>query len=69
MMTFLPNTSFKKRPIGVQTFSAIREDNDVYIDKTPLAHQMGTIWARNYFCNIFEIVFDRFKRPIYNTPA
>ncbi|MDY0135724.1 MAG: AAA family ATPase, partial [Thiomicrospira sp.] len=30
----------KKLPIGIQTFSAIREDNYVYIDKTPLVHQM-----------------------------
>jgi hypothetical protein len=30
----------KKLPIGIQTFSAIRQDNYVYIDKTPLVHQM-----------------------------
>lgn len=30
----------KKLPIGIQTFSAIREDDYVYIDKTPLIHQM-----------------------------
>ncbi|MFA6698977.1 MAG: AAA family ATPase, partial [Thiomicrospira sp.] len=39
-MTISPNTSLKKLPIGIQTFSAIREDNYVYIDKTPLVHQM-----------------------------
>ncbi len=32
--------TMKKLPIGIQTFSAIREDNYVYIDKTPLVHQM-----------------------------
>lgn len=30
----------KKLPIGIQTFSAIREDDYVYIDKTPLVHKM-----------------------------
>ena len=32
--------TLKKLPIGIQTFSAIREDDYVYIDKTPLIHQM-----------------------------
>jgi hypothetical protein len=30
----------KKLPIGIQTFSKIREEDFVYIDKTPLVHQM-----------------------------
>ncbi|WP_127470186.1 ATP-binding protein [Thiomicrorhabdus aquaedulcis] len=30
----------KKLPIGVQTFSAVRNDNFIYIDKTPLVWQM-----------------------------
>ncbi|SFR60709.1 ATP-binding protein [Thiomicrospira sp. ALE5] len=38
--------TLKKLPIGIQTFSAIREDNYVYIDKTPLVHQMVTSAGR-----------------------
>jgi hypothetical protein len=38
----------KKLPIGIQTFSAIREDDYVYIDKTPLIHQMTQVLGR-YF--------------------
>lgn len=30
----------KKLPIGIQTFSTIREQNYVYIDKTSLVHQL-----------------------------
>jgi siderophore synthetase component len=30
----------KKLPIGIQTFSEIRENNYVYIDKTGLAYQL-----------------------------
>lgn len=38
----------KKLPIGIQTFSTIREDDYVYIDKTPLIHQMTQVSGR-YF--------------------
>ena len=38
----------KKLPIGIQTFSAIREDDYVYIDKTPLIHKMTQVLGR-YF--------------------
>jgi hypothetical protein len=31
----------KKLPIGVQTFSEIREDNYIYIDKTDLIKKTG----------------------------
>ncbi len=31
----------KKLPIGIQTFSKIRGDDYVYIDKTEIAHGTG----------------------------
>ena len=31
-----------KYPIGIQTFSDLREDGYVYVDKTALVHQMVT---------------------------
>ena len=37
----------RKYPIGIQTFSKIREENYLYVDKTPLIYQMitqGTTW-------------------------
>ncbi len=37
-----------KYPIGIQTFSEIREENYVYIDKTALVHQLITC-GKNYF--------------------
>lgn len=30
----------KKLPIGIQTFSKIREDNFVYVDKTDIAYNL-----------------------------
>ncbi|MCX8083491.1 MAG: AAA family ATPase, partial [Calditerrivibrio sp.] len=30
----------KKLPIGIQTFTDIRSDNYVYVDKTPLAYDL-----------------------------
>ncbi|WP_044412154.1 AAA family ATPase, partial [Thiomicrospira microaerophila] len=30
----------KKLPIGIQTFSMIRENDFIYIDKTPLIHKL-----------------------------
>lgn len=32
--------NLKKLPIGIQTFSTIREEGYVYIDKTALAHKL-----------------------------
>ena len=38
----------KKLPIGIQAFSTIREDDYVYIDKTPMLYQMASVQGR-YF--------------------
>ncbi|WP_022654631.1 AAA family ATPase, partial [Aquaspirillum serpens] len=38
----------KKLPIGIQTFSKIREDNHYYIDKTPMAYQLA-MQGSHYF--------------------
>ncbi len=38
----------KKLPIGIQTFSKLREDNCVYVDKTALIYKIITIGSR-YF--------------------
>ena len=40
--------AMKKLPIGVQTFSEIREEGHCYVDKTPLIYQMTTT-GKYYF--------------------
>jgi hypothetical protein len=67
----------KKLPIGIQTFSEIRENNYVYIDKTGLAYQLlqdykyvflsrprrfGKSLFLNTLRNIFLISFPRCAR-------
>jgi hypothetical protein len=39
----------KQLPIGIQTFSAIREEDYVYIDKTPFIYAMTQVLGRYFF--------------------
>ncbi len=45
----------QKLPIGIQTFSSIREENYVYIDKTPLIWEMVQ-GAGRYFLSRLGVI-------------
>jgi hypothetical protein len=50
----------QKYPIGIQSFDKLREENFLYIDKTPYLHDLVNS-AGYYFLSCFR----RFSKPLF----